>query len=709
MNRAAILIALLCAPSLAWAQECFPEHLDLPLLLNEPPGLLVEGTAAAERFCAGASESEVEAGRGDDFLQGGERVDRLRGGEGDDWIDGGAGGDFLRGDVGDDRLAGGLGLDRLDGGDGRDLLFGDWAHDRLFGGAGDDELDGGPGDDWLSGGEGADRLSGGVGDDTFVYRRGDGDDIVIDSSGANRLVLQRIRPEWVSETVVGADRVLHIDIDGGGTSGALTLLGAALPCTACSWTIETDNRPSVVLIFVDDLGWGDLGSYGQQLIRTPELDAMAREGRRFRQFYSAAPHCAPARGSLFTGLHTGHSPIRHEETLVTSRSLLSQGLQAAGYVVGMFGKWGLSALEGDVPVEAVPHELGFDEFVGQLTHRDAHAHYLDSPPEPPGAPEHPYYPDIRQFLFQVKDGRTVPLRIAPDRYVPDEMADRALEFIATHRDEPFFLYLPWTLPHAELVAPEDSVAAYLDAEGRSVFPETPWTPALDGDGYDRHNAHPRATYAAMVSRLSAQVGRLLDRLRELEIEGETLVLFTSDNGPHDAGGIIGPEFFDSNGPFSGRKWSLREGGLRVPMLAWWPGRVEPGVVDSPTALWDLYPTIAELAGLVSEEVDGVSLLPLFAGKVALLPRTLYWETWASRASYRQAILRGRYKLLRTVGGRLELYDIESDPDESENLVRRPALCDLVREIATLMMSSRRPPERNPNGIYDLSPPTVACP
>ncbi len=471
------------------------------------------------------------------------------------------------------------------------------------------------------------------------------------------------------------------------------------------------ERPNIVLIMVDDLGWGDLGVYGQQLILTPEIDAMAAEGLRLTHFYAAAPHCHPSRNSLLTGLHTGHTHIRRDGHLTADDPILPELLHAAGYATGMYGKWGLSEVDaGDTPVLAVPHELGFDRFTGQLTHRDAHVYFLDSPPHPPGTPEHPFYPDIRQFLYQSRDGRTEMLALPPQRYVHDEFVDRTLGFIDEHRHEPFFLYLPYTIPHAELVVPADSLALYLDEQGQSLFPEIPWTPPLDGRGFDRHNPMPRATYAAMISRLSRDVGRILQRLRDHGLEEDTLVILTSDNGPHDAGGIASPDFFASSGGLSGMKWSLSEGGIRVPMIAWWPGTITPGVSDQPAALWDLLPTLADLTATpLAGRVDGISLRPLLTGEGSLPRRFLYWEAFVGGATYRQAARLGRYKALRRVADdHVELYDLVSDPAERSDLSGLPELCPQLLELKEILNTARVSPPRNPEHRFDIAPLSLRC-
>ncbi len=617
---------------------------------------------------------------------------------GDDSFHGGIGPDFVNGLAGADRLLGGGGDDTLFGGPGDDRLSGGWGRDALSGNLGADELDGGAG---------ADLLSGGAGNDLYLYRPGDGDDVIFDRQGIDRLRLLHVRPHQATVETVGADVLVHVRA---GAPATIRLRDQALPCAGCRLSIELDQRPNVVLILADDLGWGDLGAYGQARIATPELDRLAAEGLRFTHFYAGAPHCTPSRASLVTGLHTGHTHVRWESRLTADGPTLAEVLRGAGYATGAFGKWGLAEIAGDGAVASSPADFGFDEFAGSLTNRDAHAYYLDSPPAPPGTPQHPWVADIRQHLYEVHAGATTPFSIAPDRYVHDEVFDRALAFVDGHRAEPFFLYLPLTLPHAELVAPPEGLGPYVDAAGDSLFPETPWAPPLDGTGYARHNRRPRATYAAMVTRLSRDVGRLTDRLRELGLAEDTLVLFASDNGPHDAGGLGGPAFFASAGPFAGMKWSLREGGLRVPLIAWRPGTVAPGVTAEPAAAWDLVPTIAAVAGATPPAAtDGVSLRPLLEATGSPPERPLYWETWSARSEHRQAARLGRYKLLRRAGGdAVELYDLLADPGEARDLASLPAYCPVLLELATVLNASHRPPPGDPPA-FRIAPLPVRCP
>ena len=463
------------------------------------------------------------------------------------------------------------------------------------------------------------------------------------------------------------------------------LIVAAVPGGRPAWAQEADTSggrpPNLVLIMADDLGYGDLGSYGQTKIRTPHLDRMAREGTRFTQFYAGSTVCAPSRSVLMTGLHTGRTPVRGnrrgadlvgDAPLPDSTVTVAEVLQEAGYVTGAFGKWGLGGAgyagrvlgewgQGGPGSEGAPWNQGFDLFFGYLDQVRAHAYY-------PG------------FLF--RNGERVPQDGA---YSHDVIADSALAFVERHRDEPFFLYLPFTLPHAELAVPEDAYTPYLDSTGQSVFAETPF-----GGGAYPAQPRPRATYAAMVSRLDRDVGRLLETLEALGLAEDTIVLFTSDNGPHEAGGND-PDFFDSNGPFRGRKRDLYEGGIRVPMIAWGPGRVPAGRTSGHVwAMWDVLPTLADLAGAdAPTDVDGLSMAALVTGR-SEPPRhdVLYWEFHERGTA--QAVRFGPWKAIRQPmrTGPVELYHLEKDPGERRDMAaERP---DVVARAVALMAEARTP-------------------
>ena len=389
------------------------------------------------------------------------------------------------------------------------------------------------------------------------------------------------------------------------------------PAPSAAQGAATAPRPNVVYIYADDLGYGELGAYGQQQIRTPSLDRMAREGLRFTSHYAGSPVCAPSRAMLLTGLHAGHAYIRgnyelggfadqHEGgqmPLPPHTPTIARLLQRAGYATGAIGKWGLGMHDntGD------PNAQGFDYFFGYLDQKQAHNHY----------PTHLW-----------ENGRRVPLRNTyfsphqtlpgepPDPaaydayrgtdYAPDLMTERALAFIDRHRDRPFFLYLPYTLPHLALQAPAAAVRTYT-----GQFVERPYL----GDAGYLPSQYPRSTYAAMISTLDDYVGRILAHLRARGLEERTLVMFSSDNGATFAAGGVQREFFDSTAGLRGGKTEVYEGGIRVPFIARWPDRVPAGQVsDHVSAQYDLPATLAELAGVEPPAGDGISLLPTLLGR-----------------------------------------------------------------------------------------------
>jgi arylsulfatase A-like enzyme len=378
------------------------------------------------------------------------------------------------------------------------------------------------------------------------------------------------------------------------------------------------TRPNIVYILADDLGYGDLGSNGQTLIRTPRLDRMAAEGLRFTQHYAGAASCAPSRCALMTGLHTGHAriransklPLRPEDTTV------AEVLKQVGYATGAVGKWGL----GDHDTTGAPWKQGFDRFFGYLDQTHAHTYY----------PDYLWRNDQRVEIPENCDGgRAV--------YSHDLMVDAALEFLRENQDRPFYLHAAFTIPHAEVAVPEDSLAEY-----RGRWPEPK---KFAGSKTYCPQDQPRAVRAAMISRLDRDVGRLLDLLDELKLSERTLVIFTSDNGPITAGGQD-PEFFNSAGSLRGLKFTLYEGGIRVPFIARWPGRVPRETTsDLPSAFWDMLPTFAELAGAAAPQGDGVSILPTLLGAPERQSArdVLYWEAapqqavrWRDWKAYRAA-------------------------------------------------------------------------
>ncbi|MEV4889466.1 arylsulfatase [Nonomuraea sp. NPDC055795] len=403
-------------------------------------------------------------------------------------------------------------------------------------------------------------------------------------------------------------------------------------------------RPNVVVVLADDLGWGEVGFQGQRTIATPNLDRLAAEGVRFEAAYSGAPLCAPSRCALLTGLHAGHGTVRENPEGGPQRSLTDADLtfggvmQLAGYDTACIGKWGFGP---DLPGQpSHPNERGFAEFFGFIGHRAAHR----------------YYP---QRLWH--NDRTVPLN--GRSYAPDLFRERAVRFIKKERERPFLLYYPTTLPHSPSVVPGGDAGPYEDR---------PWT-------------GPNRRHAAQVGRLDADVAALVRALRDSGQAERTVVLFTSDNGPHSEKGVT-PALFDSNGPFRGDKRDLYEGGIRVPMIAWSPG-VRARVERRPVAFWDVLPTLADLAGMpVPEGLDGVSLRGALTGAGVPGRRHLIWN----RPRKIQAIRRGRWKVVRFAPGiagagprgRVELYDLREDPGERRDLAAsRPGLvADLLADL-----------------------------
>lgn len=468
------------------------------------------------------------------------------------------------------------------------------------------------------------------------------------------------------------------------------LLAIILLCTSAYQSMRAqapaeaappEQPPNIVLIMADDLGYGDLGSYGQERIHTPNLDRLAREGMRFTQFYSGSTVCAPSRSVLMTGQHTGHTPIRGNKEiqpigqapLPASSRTVAEVLADAGYRTGAFGKWGL----GGPGSEGMPSRQGFDTFFGYLGQRRAHF----------------YYPE---FLFRT-GGERVPLEgneTAPNDfsgpgsghpikkavYSHDRISEEALQFIEDNQDERFFLYVPSTIPHTSLQVPESSLQAYLNEEGESIFEETPHP---EGEHYSPQEM-PHATYAAMISRLDREVGRIMSKLKELGLDDNTLILFTSDNGPQQGGGGADAQFFNSAGSFRGDKGALYEGGIRVPLIAWWPGQVRAGTEsDHIGYLGDFMATFADLANTSPpDSIDSISLLPTLLGHPAEQKKHdyLYWEF---PPSLTQAVRMGKWKAVRhpMLTGDIQLYNLQKDAGERSDVSdQRPEVVEEIRQI-----------------------------
>lgn len=427
-------------------------------------------------------------------------------------------------------------------------------------------------------------------------------------------------------------------------------------------------RPNIVFILADDLGYGHLGSYGQEVIETPELDRLASGGLLFTQAYAGSTVCAPSRSVLMTGQHTGHTTVRanfgpdgERIPLNDDDITVAEVLKSAGYTTGMIGKWGL----GEPGTTGLPNKQGFDHWFGFLNQHNAHSFY----------PPYLWRNDRIVYFNENENGQR-------QTYVQDLFIEDALQFIRANKDRPFFLYLPFTLPHTELAARDDMLEKY-----RGRFDDMPF-PSKDGRPPVEES---KATYAAMVSTLDHDVGRVMQELEKQGIAENTLVIFTSDNGAATEDGAVA-EYFNGSGPLRGIKRDLYEGGIRVPMIASWPGKIAAGVVDesSHVVFWDFLPTFAELAGAEPPDgLDGISIVPsLLEGTAVGNDRPLYWEfRQKPHTEMKQAVRWGRWKAVRTgQQAELEMYDLETDVGETNDIA--PNNPELVSKFEAYLASVR---------------------
>ena len=419
------------------------------------------------------------------------------------------------------------------------------------------------------------------------------------------------------------------------------------------------RRPNIVFILADDLGYGDLGCYGQKKIRTPRLDRMAREGIRFTSHYAGFTVCSPSRCALMTGKHMGHASVKGNGGRLRADDVtVAMLMKKAGYRTCMIGKWGLVGRPGH---PGSPNNKGFDHFFGFDNQGFAHFYY----------PEFLWRND-KKVLYPKNHNLRVngEYKKGEGTYSHDELTTEALGWIRQHKDHPFFLYLPYCIPHAELTVPEDSLAPYR----KLGWPEKPKVEGkgnTGGGGYGSQykrgycgQSHPNAAYAGMVSRMDRSIGKILDLLDELKLTENTLVLFSSDNGPSGEGGQS-MKFFNSSGPLRGAKRSLYEGGIRVPMIARWPGKIRPGRVSGhPSAFWDFLPTACELAGVTPpDDIDGISYLPELLGRTdAQRKHEYFYWIWAIRV--------GKWKLHTRGKNRFALYDLAKDIGETTDLAEK---------------------------------------
>lgn len=448
--------------------------------------------------------------------------------------------------------------------------------------------------------------------------------------------------------------------------------------SVCSCAEEKPQMPNVVFILADDLGYGDLSFLGQSRFQTPNIDRLASQGKFFTQHYAGSSVSAPSRSCIVTGQHTGHTPIRGNKELPGEGQhplpadcyTIFDLFKSRGYTTGVFGKWGL----GGPGTEGAPQAQGVDEFFGYNCQRQAHNYY----------PYHLWHNDEKVILegnagTQEKD------------YSAYLIHDAAEAFIREHRNQPFFLWYTTTLPHAELKLPQEEIDRFLTNE--AMQPEKNYKGCDEGENYKNgfYGSQPtaHAAFAAMVSLLDRQVGKITDLLEELGIADNTILIFTSDNGTHAEGGAD-PRFFDSNGPFRGLKRDLYDGGIHTPFIVRWPGVVEPGSqTDHLSTFWDFLPTMADILHVEEPaNVDGISYLPTLTGSGGQQEHEyLYWEFHEQGG--RQAIRKGNWKAVRyrvDKGDETQLFDLAKDPSETHDLAKEYP--ELVEEFDSLMRVSR---------------------
>lgn len=463
----------------------------------------------------------------------------------------------------------------------------------------------------------------------------------------------------------------------------ITSLVFFLSVVACQSNREADGtntkqKPNIIYILADDLGYGDLGCYGQTEIKTPNLDNMASAGMRFTQHYAGSTVCAPSRCSLMTGLHTGHSKVRGNARVPLGEddTTIASILNESGYKTGLIGKWGL----GDNGTTGAPNLQGFDYFFGYLSQIRAHNFYPDYLWR--NTEKVPLDNEIILADKGYAKGKGSASRVKKE-YSHDLFTSDALNFIQESADSSFFLYLAYTIPHA------NNEHWILDEHGMEVpdygiYKDKDWPEAQKG-------------LAAMISRMDGDIGKIKNKLKELGIDKNTLIIFSSDNGPHSEG-MNDPEFFESNGKLRGQKRDLYEGGIRVPMIANWPGTISPGQVSNhQSAFWDFLPTACEIADInPPENIDGISFLPELLGEQQTQHDNLYWEFHEQGG--KQALQKGNWKLVvRNVVNDLEpvteLYKLSDDLSEENNLAGENP--EMVKQLSDIMKKERVPSKEFP--------------
>ena len=443
-----------------------------------------------------------------------------------------------------------------------------------------------------------------------------------------------------------------------------------------------ESKPNIIYILADDLGYGDLSFLGQKNFETPHIDKLAAKGMFFEQHYSGSTVCAPSRSALLSGQHTGHTFVRGNKEvqpegqfpIPDKLEILPEMLREAGYVSGIFGKWGL----GFPGSEGEPLKQGFDVFYGFNCQRLGHHYY----------PYH-LWDNEKKVMLDANVGE------AKGTYAPTLIHDRTLKFIEDNKDGPFFCFVATIIPHAELAAPEEYMERF-----RGKLPEVKKYKGVDSgprlrEGPYQSQDEPRTAFAAMIALLDDQVGEIVAKTEELGIAENTLIIFTSDNGAHQEGGAD-PNFFDSNGQYRGHKRDLYEGGVHVPMIAYWPGQIKEGTTSGLiSAFWDMVPTFTDLAGLPEpESTDGISIVPTLVNQGDQTEHPyLYWEFHerGGRIAVRMGKWKGvRYDVLKKPNKPMELYDLSKDPSERNNIAK--AHPEVVQRITKIMKNARTPSE-----------------
>ena len=451
-----------------------------------------------------------------------------------------------------------------------------------------------------------------------------------------------------------------------------------LPLFLVMLCVEAQSKTNLVFIMADDLGYGDLGCFGQKLIKTPRLDQMAKEGMKFKRFYSGSTVCAPSRSVLMTGQHMGHTHVRGNAGGDMARQSLrdidltvAEKMKEAGYATALIGKWGL----GEVGQEGHPLKQGFDYFYGYLNQVHAHNFYPEYLWR--NHKKHRLSNVVKPISDQARAGFIGGAATERNEYSHDLFTREAIGWIKKNKQKPFFLYLPLTIPHA------NNEGTRMFGDGAEV-PEYGIYEKEDWSNQDKGQA-------AMITRMDRDVGKILDLLRELEIEENTLVIFTSDNGPHNEAGHS-PELFNPAGPLRGMKRTLTEGGIRVPTLAWWPKTIKRGsITEEPFYFGDLMATACEISGVaIPKQNDSISFLPTLRnqGKKQASHKYLYWEFY--ERTFRQAVIMDEWKLIRSAmdNQRIELYDLDTDIHEDKNLASaKPAI---VQKMIHYMEEAHKP-------------------